>query len=424
MTQVLKIKKRNKELVGCINLPTSKSISNRVLMIRFLSGKDFKLNNLSNADDTVLLARILESINNDYNSNIPTVIDARNAGTAYRFLTAALCLSPGKWLLTGSKRMKHRPIGILVETLKKLGAKIEYAGKKNYPPLLITGSKLKGGEIEIDSSESSQFVSAILMIAPLLSGGLKITLKNKTVSTPYINMTLNLMRSFGIEYQKNKNIIEIGEQKYQAKEQTIEADWSAASYWYEMAALSDKVDLKIKGLKKNSLQGDSIVVEIFKKFGIKTNYTSEGIHLTKEKSSPFEFDFDFTDYPDIAQTLAVTCAGLNINGIFTGLKSLKIKETDRIIALKNELRKVDYLFEEQSENKWKLSSDKILNEKEKSEISIFKTYNDHRMAMAFAPLVICKGEIIIENPDVVIKSYPGFWNDLKLVGFEIENIKK
>ena len=422
MTHSLKIIKRNKELFGCINLPASKSISNRVLMICFLSKKNFKINNLSGAEDTVLLANILKSINTDQNSKIPTKINAENAGTAYRFLTAGLCLMPGKWLLTGSERMKHRPIGTLVEALKKLGAKIEYAGKKNYPPLLITGSKLKGGKIEIDSSESSQFVSAILMIAPLLSGGLKITLKNKTVSTPYINMTLNLMKSFGIEYQKNENIIEIAEQKYQAKEQTIEADWSAASYWYEMAALSDKVDLKIQWLKKNSLQGDSIVAKIFKKFGIKTIFSPEGIHLKKEKIPLFDFNFDFSDYPDIAQTLAVTCAGLNFNGTFAGLKSLKLKETDRIKALKNELRKIDYLFDEQSENKWKLFPDKVRDEKEKSEIKKFKTYNDHRMAMAFAPLAICKGEIIIEDPDVVIKSYPGFWNDLRSVGFEIENI--
>ena len=193
-------------------------------MIRFLSGENFKINNLSTAEDTVLLSNILDSLSNKYSDNIPTIIDAENAGTAYRFLTAALCITPGKWLLTGSKRMKQRPIGKLVDALKKIDAQIEYTDETNSPPLLITGSKLSGGEIEIDGSESSQFLSAILMIAPLLSGGLKIIIKNKTVSSPYINMTLKLMKSFGIEFQKNKNIIKIAEQKYQVKEQTIEAD--------------------------------------------------------------------------------------------------------------------------------------------------------------------------------------------------------
>ena len=422
MKQQIKIKKQNKKLVGSIYLPSSKSISNRILMICFLSREDFTINNLSTAKDTVLLAKILESLSKKYSDKIPTVIDAGNAGTAFRFLTAALCITPGKWLLTGSKRMRQRPIKPLVDALIKLGANIKYTDKKNYPPLLISGNKLSGGEIEIDSSVSSQFVSAILMIAPLLSRGLKIILKNKTVSSPYINMTLNPMRSFGIEFQKNNNIIEIAEQKYQAKKQTIEADWSAASYWYEMAALSNEVDLKINGLTKNSLQGDSIISEIFKKFGVKTKFTSEGIHLSKEKSSSFEFNFDFADYPDIVQTLAVTCAGLDFTGTFSGIQSLKIKETNRIIALKKELKKIDCFFEEQSENKWKLSPKKIIDKKEKLETHSIKTYEDHRMAMAFAPLAICKGEIIIEDPDVVIKSYPGFWDDLKSIGFEIEEL--
>ena len=323
------IQKTNSILEGEILLPASKSISNRALIINYLSGKKLRLNNLSQADDTQLMIVLLKIIEENKGSYLPTTIDCRDAGTTLRFITALLALTPGKWLITGSDRMKDRPIGILVESLKKLGANIEYQGKDGFPPLLIKGKKLKGRELEIDGSVSSQFISALLLIAPSVPGGLCLKLKGKISSLPYIEMTLNLLNQFGISTAFIDNTITIEQQDYKSGELTIEADWTSASYWYEMVALASEANLFLKGLNKESLQGDAILPEIFNHFGVQTEFLGDGIKLTKTKKIVSDFTFDFTDYPDLAQTVIVTCAGLNIPGKFTGLESLRIKETDR-----------------------------------------------------------------------------------------------
>ncbi len=412
----IKIRKTDKILKGEIQLPFSKSESNRLLIIQSLCDGEFSIKNLSDADDTVLLKKNLEKIKTYGKPDIPKIIDTKNAGTIMRFLTAFLSNNPGKWILTGSERMKERPVGILVNVLRQLGAKIEYADKEAYPPLKISGTKLEGGEISVDASISSQYISALLMIAPMLPQGLTLELQGSISSMPYIKMTMEIMKFFGIKISDNKNIIKIKNQQYIARDFSVEADWSAASYWYEMTAFSDEVDLTLKGLKIKSLQGDAVIADVFKKFGVQTKFIPEGVHLSKTGKFVKKLYFDFNNYPDIALAVIVSCAGLNINGKFKGLKNLKIKETDRILALKTELKKAGCNFEETSKSGWEL---KNISEIQEPSSLQFSTYNDHRMAMSFAPLVIKYGEIEIENPGVVKKSYPGFWDDLKTIGFEI-----
>jgi len=406
------IQKTNSKLEGEIFLPASKSISNRALIIHYLSGKKLRLHNLSQADDTQLMIVLLKIIEENKGCCQPTTIDCQDAGTTLRFITALLTITPGKWLITGSDRMKERPIGILVESLKKLGANIEYQGKNGFPPLLIEGKKLNGRELEIDGSVSSQFISSLLLIAPSLSGGLCLKLKRKISSLPYIEMTLKLLNQFGISTTFFDNTIKVGQQDYKPGELTIEPDWSSASYWYEMAALASEANIFLKGLKKESLQGDAILPEIFNHFGVKTEFLADGIMLTKTGRIVNEFSFDFTHYPDLAQAVIVTCAGLNIPGKFTGLDSLRFKETDRLTALQNELNKLGFniVLAGNSELRIQNSEPKTLNPE------LIKTYDDHRMAMAFAPLALALGFIQIENPEVVSKSYPGFWEDLKKAG--------
>ncbi len=413
------IQKTNSKLEGEIFLPASKSISNRALIIHYLSGKKLRLHNLSQADDTQLMIVLLKIIEENKGAYQPTTIDCQDAGTTLRFITALLAITPGKWLITGSDRMKERPIGILAESLKKLGANIEYQGKNGFPPLLIEGKKLNGRELEIDGSVSSQFISSLLLIAPSLSGGLCLKLKHKISSLPYIEMTLKLLNQFGISTTFNVNTITVGQQDYKPGELTIETDWTSASYWYEMAVLASDVNLFLKGLKKESLQGDAILSEIFNHFGVKTEFLADGIRLAKSGKVVSEFTFDFTHCPDLAQAVIITCAGLNIPGKFTGLESLRIKETDRLIALQNELHKLGFkidikgISELRTRNlpRWQAGSKPGTQNTEP-----VKTYGDHRMAMAFAPLALVLGFIQIENPEVVSKSYPGFWEDLKKAG--------
>ncbi len=412
----IKIRKKNKILKGEIQLPFSKSESNRLLIIQSLCDGEFSIKNLSDADDTVLLKKNFEKIKTYGKPDILKIIDTKNAGTVMRFLTAFLSNNPGTWLLTGCDRMKKRPVGVLVNALRQIGAKIEYADKEAYPPLKISGAKLEGGEISVDASISSQYISALLMIAPVLPKGLTLKLQGSISSMPYIKMTMEIMRFFGINISDKKNIIEIKNQTYITRDFSFEADWSAASYWYEMAAFSDEVDLTLKGLKIKSLQGDAVIADVFKKFGVQTKFIPEGVHLSKTGKFVKKLYFDFNNYPDIASAVIVSCAGLNINGKFKGLKNLKIKETDRIFAIKTELKKAGYNFEETSESEWEL---KNISEIQEPLSLQFSTHNDHRMAMSFAPLAIKYGEITVENPGVVKKSYPGFWNDLKTIGFEI-----
>jgi len=396
----LTIKAETKIINGEVNLTASKSESNRVLIIRALCEKHFPIYNLAAAKDTETMINLL--------AEEKTTKDVGPAGTTMRFLTAFYANTPGKWVLTGSERMRNRPIAILVDALETLGAKIKYLEKEGCPPLEIEGGNLKGGKISIDGSVSSQYLSALLLIAPTLPGGLEMELTGKIASIPYLKMTLALIAEFGAKYSFENNIIKIEEGKYQAKEFTVEADWSAASYWYQIAALADEANITLKGLKEVSLQGDSAIVGMFKNFGVQSTFEGTQVTLKKTTSATADsFDYDFSDCPDVAQTLAATITGLNIKGHFKGLESLRIKETDRIAAIKKELEKfgasIDILPNDEL---------KVNNGYMHSFNGIIETYDDHRVAMSIAPLCLKVDSIEIEEPNVVAKSYPNFWKDL------------
>jgi len=400
-------------LKGEVTLAGSKSISNRVLIIQALCKNDFKIEALANANDTELLTQLLQSEEE--------VLDAGPAGTTFRFMTAYLSLFGGKRVLTGSERMKQRPIKVLVDALQKLGASITYLEKEGFPPLEITSGSISGNKkLAIPANTSSQYISALLLIAPVLPGGLSLELTGKIVSRPYIEMTLGLMQYFGISHQWNDQVIHIPEQSYEAKPFVVEADWSAASYFYALAALSNSADIILNGLFENSLQGDSALIEIFKNFGVKTQFTPKGIRLLKEKTNlPEAFHYDFILCPDLAQTLTVVCAGLGVKGYFSGLETLRIKETDRIQALENEISKGGCHILPYSGNS--ITGKEIFEVTgtfQTSQTPVFKTYEDHRMAMAFAPLALLM-PIEIEDPGVVIKSYPDFWKDFQCLGLNI-----
>lgn len=411
------IQKDNRKLIGRIQLPPSKSESARLLIIDAILGKeDLAIENLSESSDTKILKSALESMLGLKGTHISLNLDIQDSGTAMRFLTAYAAGVNVKTLITGSSRMKQRPIGILVDKLKELGSNITYLEKEGFPPILIDGKRHKGGEIEIDATISSQFVSALLLVAPKMINGLKMRLLGDVISAPYIDMTINIMREFGIEVYRDGNFISVPKQSYQNKKTYhVESDWSAASYWYQMAAFADELDLTLLGLKKNSIQGDSIIADWAKNFGIKTAFTNEGVHLSKSKNSCKSFKLDFYGFPDLAQTLITTAAGLQIPGEFCGLNNLRLKETDRIKALVTELSALGAQISEVN-GKIVLESSKL---QAKTKVYV---YADHRMAMAFAPLSMILGEIKIDSPSVVAKSYPGFWNDMKSIGFKLKEI--
>lgn len=403
---------------GSIELTSSKSISNRALIIQALTEGGFELNRLATADDTVSLQKLLNSEDE--------VLDTGPAGTTFRFLTAYLCRQPGTQLLTGSKRMKERPVGILVDALRALGASITYTEKEGYPPLQIGQSSLdKTSELTISAGVSSQYISALLMLAPTLPNGLRLTLDGKIVSLPYIKMTLSLMAHFGVAHNWEGQTIVIAPQAYVGKPLTVEADWSAASYYYSLAAIAPEADLHIGGLFEHSVQGDAVLQDVYTNFGVTTTFTTSGARLVKAATAkaPAMLEYDFLECPDIAQTVAVTCAALGTKGLFTGLETLKIKETDRVKAVKKELKKVQAHLSilparfspKQGKNYVMLDGQAIIGD----ETPVFATYHDHRMAMAFAPLGLL-GKIGIEDPMVVTKSYPEFYEDFKKLGFEIE----
>ena len=412
-----KISKSNKELIGEIDIVTSKSESNRALIIQALCEKPFSINNLSNSEDTRILKQSLKKIRSSENKK-SVFIDINNCGTAMRFLTAFLSIQNGQYILTGSDRMKERPIGTLVDALAELGAEIIFIENPGFPPIQINGGILRKDEIDIRSNISSQYISALLMIAPALPNGLKIKLNEQVVSLPYIKMTLALMEHFGVEAKWEGREITVKPQKYESKAFNVNGDWSAASYWYSLAAFADNVNLKINGLQNNHLQGDEKIAEIYENFGVGTEYTKEGIVLTKKSSKTNEFSFDFTDNPDLAQTVGVTCAGLNIECRLDGLENLGIKETNRIEALCLELSKLGFETSNVDNKSIQIKPlEKLIFANE--EIS---TYSDHRMALAFAPLALRFGEINIKNPEVVGKSYPDFWKQLKQLGFTINEL--
>lgn len=403
-----------KKLTGSIDLTASKSESNRALIIQALCAEPFAIRNLATAQDTQVLQQILSAKDtNQY--------DVGPAGTTMRFLAAYLSAQPGTHILTGSDRMKKRPIGILVDALRVLGARITYLEKEGFAPLQIEGGMLKGGEVEIDGNVSSQFISALLLISPVFQNGLVIRFKGEITSRPYINMTLNMLEEFGVYGVWQEDSISVSPQQYSLSaddfEYIVEGDWSAASYWYAFAALAEEADFTVKGLKHPSLQGDAIVADLFTFFGVKTEYIEGGIRITKQYVKNEHFGFDFSDCPDLAQTAALTAAGLQIPAYFKGVHTLRIKETDRIAALKNELAKVGVAMEITDD-----SSFRILPGDTLVQPSLINTYEDHRMAMAFAALAMKLDKITVEHPEVVKKSYPGFWADLKKVGFVVEEV--
>jgi 3-phosphoshikimate 1-carboxyvinyltransferase len=419
--KTITIKKTERKLTGSIRLPSSKSISNRLLIIQALTTASFDIEHLSDSDDTALLENLLQRILEHQGRSSMSELDTANAGTVMRFLTAYLSMVPGKWILTGSERMKQRPIGILVDGLKSMGAQIDYLSKLGYPPLMIHGTYLKGREIIVDPGISSQFVSALILIGPKLPGGLTLHLSSPAVSFPYVKMTIGLLKEFGINVVQDRSRIVIPEGDYKPHNFKVEPDWSAAAFWYEAAALADNVDLELEGLSKESIQGDSIISDIFRAFNVDTEFTERGVHLTKSLNSTYEneFKFNFSDHPDIAPSVITSCALLGMHGLFYGLKSLQLKETDRLMALKTEYKKIGIIAETYSTGNLIPALEIIAGKIFCPPDLIINTYDDHRMAMTFAPLAILTGKIQIENPDVVTKSYPGFWSDLVSLGYEI-----
>ena len=400
-------------------LPASKSISNRALIIHALSGGKILPENLSNCDDTEVIVAALKD--NPYEINI------KAAGTAMRFMTAYLAVNEGKeHVLTGTERMKHRPIGILVDALRFLGADIEYIGEEGFPPLRIHGKRLDGGLLEVPGNISSQYISALLMIGPTLNNGLKLRLTGDIISRPYIDLTLWTMREFGADAEwSDYDTIEVRPQPYKEHPYYIENDWSGASYWYEIVALSKdpEATVQLEGLMDGSKQGDSSLRYIFSLLGVKTTFQTkkQGIPTTvtiqRTGRCVPRLEYDFVNAPDLTQTFVVTCALLNIPFHFRGLSTLKIKETDRIEALKKEMRKLGYIIKD-------VNGSELIWDGERCEPNMadgIDTYEDHRMALAFAPAACRIDKIRINNPQVVTKSYPNYWNDLKSSQFDILN---
>lgn len=392
-----------KRLKGEIHLTASKSESNRALIIHALCDDNFKIKNLSNSNDTNVLQELLSSSEKELSVGL--------AGTAMRFLTAYFAIQDAAIVLTGAQRMKARPIKVLVDALNQLGADISYVEKVGCPPLKINGRKLLGSKVKVDGGISSQYISALLMIAPKLENGITIEFQGEIISKPYINMTVEMMGYFGAEVQWEGNAIVVKYGNYKVNNFKVEADWSAASYWYSMVALAKEADITLYGLKKESLQGDAVVQEIYKELGVITEFIEGGVRLVKSSILSVqnkELTVDFVNCPDIAQTVAVTCAALNIKAKLTGLQTLRIKETDRIAALQTELTKLGFSVEVANDDIIINSINTVPTEFSHS----VKTYDDHRMAMAFAPLALYNS-ITIEDESVVAKSYPNFWKDLE-----------
>ena len=392
-----------------ITLPASKSISNRALILHALSAGKILPANLSDCDDTFVTKRALEG-------GAQEVIDIMAAGTAMRFLTAYLSVTPGCRILTGTARMQQRPIRILVDALRSLGAQIEYVGQEGYPPLRITGDKLNGSEVTMSGGVSSQYISALLMIGAVLPAGLTLYLTGDLISRPYIQLTLQLMQEFGAQAEwVDTQTIRVLPGGYRDIPFLVESDWSAASYWYEMLALKGGGEIILPGLFEHSYQGDGRGAELFKRLGVETTFASDGVHLTAGGQPVSRLEENLVEIPDLAQTFVVTCCLMGIPFRFSGLQSLRIKETDRMAALVCELRKLGYVL--------KAEQNSILSwEGERCEAEsrpVIATYEDHRMAMAFAPASLVRGEIRVAHPEVVSKSYPRYWEDLRQAGFSV-----
>lgn len=425
--------KDNKQINGTVHLTGSKSECNRALIIEALSNGKVHVENISDAADTVLLAGILRSAvgsgqmavgveaDSLLTTNNPplTTVDIGPAGTAMRFLTAYFAIQDNEVTLTGSQRMKERPIGILVDALRELGAHIDYEEKEGFPPIKLKGSfEQQTSKISIKGNISSQYITALLLIAARLPFGLELHIEGELTSRPYVEMTLVMLETANIKHNWHDNVITISNQEFATTSLHIEPDWSAASYWYAIAALADKAELFLTDLTPYSLQGDSVITEIMANFGITSQFKDGGVQLTKEAKPLSRKIFDLKECPDLAQTVIVVCAALDHEATFTGLETLKIKETDRILALQTELAKMGVKLIEKGQV-YKLDcSEKFIPEK-----MFINTYHDHRMAMAFAPLALIVPQLEFENGPVVDKSYPAFWTDLAKQGFNVQEIE-
>jgi 3-phosphoshikimate 1-carboxyvinyltransferase len=423
MSKNIILRSSDKNITGTVHLTGSKSECNRALIIEALSNGKVKVENISDAADTVTLAAVLRkqlAVAGDGSKseieNPKSEINIGPAGTAMRFLTAYFTLQDEEVILTGSARMKQRPIGVLVDALRSLGAQIDYVENDGYPPIKLKGSlEQLTSKISIKGNISSQYITALLLIAARLPLGLELHIEGELTSRPYVEMTLAMLQTAGIQHAWQGNVITIANQEFAPTSLHIEPDWSAASYWYAIAALADEAELFLPGLTQYSLQGDSIITEIMANFGITSQFKDGGVYLQKEAKPISRKIFDLKECPDLAQTIIVVCAALGHEATFTGLETLKIKETDRVKALQNELAKMGVKLIEKGQV-YKLDcSEKFIPER-----IFINTYDDHRMAMAFAPLALIINEVEVEDAPVVEKSYPAFWTDLEKVGFEVK----
>ncbi len=408
------LSKKDKNIEVSVALPASKSISNRVLVIQFLMNNQFNISNLSNCNDSTQLKAALQQI---HESEQSIDINIGEAGTSYRFLTALLAVTPGNFTLSGASRLMQRPITPLVDALRQLGADIQYKNTNQQGPLLINGKQLEGGTITLNAQVSSQFITALLLVAPYFRNGLKIFMSEKVVSFSYILMTIQLMKHFGASVHFEKNMIQVIHQPYQVNFENyiVESDWTAASYWYALAALSNQCTISLQGLRKDSLQGDSLLAPLFNIYGVHSSFENNSVKLTKAKNTGVLTGFDFIDNPDLVQTFAFLNAALKAKLQVNEAGNLRLKETDRIAALKNELSKIGVTLHINSDNDFFIDGS---NFSPKPNL-IFETYQDHRMAMIAPIIAMQTNEIRIANEQVVSKSYPDYWNHLQQAGFTI-----
>jgi 3-phosphoshikimate 1-carboxyvinyltransferase len=413
----------NQESIRCkVSLPLSKSIVNRLLVIHHLSGGRPISGLLSDSSDTVVMQQLLKEISHKRGeSDTITEINVGNAGTVMRFLTAVLAITTGKWLITGTERMLQRPVKPLTDALQFMGADLSFGNISGFPPVHINGKPLSGGFVHLNAAVSSQFISALMLIAPVLKGGLEIELDGDIISGSYIRMTRALMQKAGAEASFKGNLIKVkaGNYTHFGFSALLEPDWSAAAFWYQVAAFAPEARIVLTGLRKESVQGDSVLPSIYRHLGVDSVFMDDGLLITKSGLPAVkEFEYDFTECPDLAQAVIVTCAALGIKGRFAGIKTLRVKETDRIEALRNELAKLGYGVEVADDQIY-LHGNQPVNQTGPS-ARLVNCYDDHRMAMSFAPLAMLRGDIALDDPEVVKKSYPGFWKDMALAGFELK----
>lgn len=398
------------KISGVISLPASKSISNRALIIRAIGNLSSEIYNLSDAGDTVTLHKILD--------NLTTEIDAGEGGTTLRFLLAMLSVKPGEFVIDAAPSLASRPVSELVEALRFLGAPITYLKEEGKLPLRITGGMLTGNKVQIRGDISSQFISALMMIGPVIRGGLTITVTGEVLSLPYIHMTRSVMEHYGARVDFDGSVITVHEGNYIPSDLVIEPDWSAASFWYECAALASECELLLMGLKEKSLQGDSVIAVLMKQLGVETEFTSDGalVRSSKNRKVTDYFFMDFSACPDLGPPVAAACGGLNMTADLAGLKNFRLKESDRAVAMQRELYNMRVKTDFCGGSKFKVYSGSGM----KLWPRLVQTYRDHRIAMAFAPLSLKTGCVLISEPEVVKKSYPKFWDDLRTAGFQVQ----